>query len=137
LRRFVERNRTAVQLSEIAHDCQPQSRSRRCFVGAHAALEHRFAHRWFDTGTVVVDRDDDARVVERRRDDHARPGPLTRVVEQIAEHFLDILSLPAHAVIGRHADIDRESALGVQAQQRARERARGVRDRAARAHGGP
>ena len=60
--------------------------------------------------------------LERRRSDSdARARPLARVVEQVAEHLVEIFALAADVMIRRHVHVDVKPALGVQAQQRARE----------------
>jgi hypothetical protein len=78
------------------------------------------AQRGIEAGAVVVDREHDARAPRAPSDAHARPRPLAGVVEQVAEHLVEVLALAADACSGRPRRRSR-AALGVEPQQRAGE----------------
>ena len=93
-RRGVERDHAAVQLGQVADDRQAEAGAGRGFVGPHAALQHRVAHRRLESRAVVVDGRSTMRVaLARRRDRDARARPLARVVEEVAEHLVEVLAL--------------------------------------------
>ena len=81
-----------------------------------------------DAAAVVFDQHVEQRRTARRRvapgrlNHDARARPLARVVEQVAEHLVEILALAADGVRRPDPHVDRDAALGVQAQQRARQR---------------
>ena len=66
-------------------------------------------------------------------DDHPRPRPLARVVEEVAEHLVEILALAAEGVIRRYLHVDREAPAGVEALERAGQTLARLEDRRARA----
>jgi hypothetical protein len=47
------------------------------------------------------------------------PSPLAGVVEQIAEHLVEIYSLPLERVRRKHVDLDAEVSFGMQPLERA------------------
>ena len=63
--RLIERDRSSIQLRQIANDRQSEARSCRGLVGADAALEDGIAHGGIKAWTVVVDRDEDVRAIDR------------------------------------------------------------------------
>ena len=65
-----------------------------------------------------------------RVDADARARPLARVVEQVAEHLVEILALAADGVVRRDVDVDREPALGMEPLERAGQPFGGIAHRA-------
>ena len=57
-------------------------------------------------------------------------APLAGVVEEIAEHLVEVLALAADRMFGRDADVDGEPAVGVEPPHRPRQSVRRLRDRA-------
>ena len=59
-----------------------------------------------------------------RRHADRRPAPLAGVVEQVAQHLVEVFALHAHDVGVVHGGPDRQTALGVQLAERAHQRRR-------------
>ncbi len=76
---------------------------------------------------VRTRRSSSVRLVE----DHRRLRPLAGVVEQVAQHLVEVLALAANDVLRRDIEANREPALGVQALERAHQPFGRSRDRAA------
>ena len=100
---------------------------------ARTPLQHRLAQRRIESRPIVVDGDDDALVVNHRSDRDARARPLRRVVEEVAEHLVEVFALHADRMRRRHARVDRDSARRVQPLQRAAQSIDRFRDDASRA----
>src|SRR5438552_3350121 len=74
-RRRAEGDRSAVQLREIAHDCEAEAGARRRLIRADAALQNRFAQVCRDPRTVIVYADEHAVAIDRRMERDARLRP--------------------------------------------------------------
>ena len=90
------------------------------FIRTHATQQNSFAHLRWKARSIVVDRDLDRAPGAPRLDGHARPAPLACVIEQVADHLVEIFPLNADGQILRHAHVDRQTAFRIQAPQRAR-----------------
>ena len=63
-RRGLQRDRTTVQLGEIADDRETEPRSPDLLVGPHSPLQHLSAHGWIEARPVVIHRDRELGVVD-------------------------------------------------------------------------
>ena len=110
-RRAIERDRSPVQLrrdrgrspDRAPSPAPPRRRARRA-AGRRSRIGGAIA------GAVVVDREHDARcraTTSRRATRDARP--LAGVVEQVAEHLVEVLALAAHGMLGWSTAYDRSS----------------------------
>ena len=86
---------------QFGHDRQAEARAGFGLVESSAAL-HRFrARRGREPGPVILDHDEEDLAVriggDRRRHLDARRRPLAGVVDEIADHLLEILALAAEA----------------------------------------
>ena len=61
-----------------------------------------------------------------------RASPLAGVVEQVADHLVEIFALNAHRQIVRYAYVDGDSTLGIETMQRPRQSVRRFLDRTVR-----
>ncbi len=100
-------------MGEVADDGEAEAGAGGGFVGADAALQDLFAHRWGQAGAVVVNRYNDRRVFLRACQSHLGLCPFAGVVEQVAEHFFEVFALAANEVVWRDIDFDCEAASGV------------------------
>src|SRR5262249_57203581 len=97
-RRFLKRNRSAVNLGEIANDREAEAGALRRLVRPNAAPHDGLAHRWLYSRTVVINRNHDPFAFFRAAEPDPFACPLAGVVEQVAEHLIKVLSLSAEDV---------------------------------------
>ena len=101
-------------LDEIADDGQAEAGAGRGLVNTDASPQDRLAHRGRQSRAIVFDGDQDVSSVPRCPHDHARPCPLAGVVEQIAEHLVEVLALRPDREIVRNIDLDRDASIRVE-----------------------
>src|ERR1044072_8615380 len=106
--RFIQRDRALIQLREIAADGETEPGPRGLLVSPHAALQNPLSHLRRQPGSIVVYGDHQRVAPPFGCDDDVRASPLAGVVEQIAEHFVEVFALRAYAVRRVHADVDRQ-----------------------------
>src|SRR5436190_14095081 len=99
-----EREAAPVEARELDHDREAQSRARLGLVEAAAAARDLLALLRRKAGAVVVDQDVQDEALAARLDSfgkcldrHPRLRPFTGVVDQVADHLLQILPLAAKA----------------------------------------
>jgi hypothetical protein len=63
-------------------------------------LQDRIAEAGIETWAIVINIDEDVRVIDRRRGPHSRARELAGVVERVAQHLAEILPLHLPVVIG-------------------------------------
>src|SRR4029434_8378988 len=80
-RRFLKRNRSAVNLSEIVNDRQAEAGTLRRLVRSNAAPHDGLAHRRFYSGAVVVNHYHDPIPLFRAGEPDPGASPLACVVE--------------------------------------------------------
>src|SRR5262249_58947800 len=80
-RRFLKRNRTAVNLGKIANDRETEAGALRRFVRSNAAPHDGLAHRRLYSGAVVINRNHDPFAFLRAGEPDPGAGPLASVVE--------------------------------------------------------
>src|SRR5262249_11182618 len=97
-RRFLKRNRSLVNLGEIANDRQTQAGALRRFVRPNAAPHDGLTHRRLYSGAVVINHNNNLFALFRAGEPDPGAGPLAGVVEQVAEHLVEIFSLPLERV---------------------------------------
>ena len=107
---------TAIEVGEVGHDRQAEARPGLRFVEPGAPPQHPLASFLGQSRTVVLDPDGQERpVVARRRrldeDQDPRVGPFTRIVDEVADHLLEILAFAAKAQIGLDLAIEGEVAV--------------------------
>src|SRR6185312_6235220 len=98
---------------EFHHDRQPEPRARLRLIEAQAPLADARPLIFIKAGTVVGDgygQAPAARAAGRRRhldgERNVVTRPLAGIVEEVAEHFLEILPLTLEARIRRAFDVD-------------------------------
>ena len=90
-----------------------------CFVRPNAAPHDGLAHRGLDSRTVVFNRDHDPFAFFRGSEPDPSASPLAGVVEQVAEHLVEIFSLSTEGMRCGRIDLDSEVSLGMQSLKRA------------------
>ena len=125
LQQFVRRHAAAVERGQFHHDREPEPRTRLGLVKPPAPPRDLLPLGRRQPRPVVVNHDPNHRTVRLRlletdldRDPCA--CPLEGVVDQIADHLLEVLPLAAELDLGRGLDVDLEVALDVDLGQRAR-----------------
>src|SRR5690606_18087357 len=94
-RRPLERQPAAVEFGDVAHDGEPEAASRHRLVQTHPALLDRLQAGIVEAWPVIVDLDGEAAVRGLDRQADPAPRPFVGIVEQVAEHLLEILALAA------------------------------------------
>ncbi len=87
-RRVLKRNRSAVNLGEIANDRETEAGALRRFVRSNAAPHDGLAHRMLYSGAVVIDRNHNLFAIFRACEFDPAASPLAGVVEQVPEHLV-------------------------------------------------
>src|SRR5262245_22970591 len=131
-RRILKRNRSAVDLGQIAHDRQAEARALRRLVRPNAAPHDGLAHRRLYSGAVVVNRNHDMFTLFLAGEPDPGAGPLAGVVEQVAEHLVEVFSLSAEGVRCGRIDLNAEVSFRVDPLERADKSFGGYCDRHAR-----
>ena len=112
-----ERNGSAVQVRHVPHDGQAEARAGNGLIPPHATLEHELPRIRVESRAVVFNRQDQPPAQERRRDHDPRTCPLARIVEQVAEHLVEILAPPFEEMTGIDPRRDVEPAMRVELPQ--------------------
>src|SRR5690606_27958762 len=86
---------TPVETRQLVDDCKPKSGTLHLLVGACAAPHDLLAALARDALAIVIDGDDQPSALAFRVDLDATPGPFACVVEQVPQHFLQILLFAA------------------------------------------
>src|SRR5262249_3848572 len=131
-RGFLERNRSAVNLGEIANDRQTEAGALPRFVRPNASPHDGLAHRRLYSRTVVINRNHDLFAFLRAGEPDPGAGPLAGVVEQVAEHLVEIFSLSPEGRRRGRIDLDAEVSFGMQPLERADKPLGGCGNRCAR-----
>src|SRR5262249_1524799 len=93
----------------------------RCFVRPNAPPHDGFAHRRLDAGTVVIDCNHDLFAFFRAGEPDPGASPPAGIVEQVAEHLVEIFRLAPERVRRGRIDLDAEVSFGMQPLERAYE----------------
>jgi len=90
-----------------------------CFVRPNTAPHNGLAHRRLYSRPVVINHNYDLFAIFRAGEPDPGASPLARVVEQVAEHFVEIFSLSLERVRRKRVDLDVEVSFGMQLLKRA------------------
>src|SRR5439155_27284028 len=93
-------DRAAVELGDVAHDGEPVAAARGRLVEPLAALEQGGALGLGQAGAVILDAELDAALLGPAGELDARATPFAGIVEQAAEHLLELLALAAEGEVG-------------------------------------
>src|SRR5437879_417781 len=96
-----ERDGTAVEARQIAHDRQPQAGSRHLLIEPRPRGESMRQLLRRQARAIVLDRDRQATIVAAARRGDPATGPLAGIVHQVAEHLLEAPLLPPEDMLGR------------------------------------
>jgi len=118
-RRFLKRNRSTVSLGEIANDRETEAGALRRFVRPNAAPHDGLAHQRLYSWAVIIHRNHDPFAFSRAGEPDPGARPLTGVVEQVAEHLVEVFSLSPEGVRRGRIDLNTEVSFGVYPLQRA------------------
>jgi hypothetical protein len=113
-RRFLKRNRSAVNLGEIANNREAEAGALRRLVRSNAAPQDGLAHRRLYSWTVVINRDHDPFAFFRAGEPHPGASPLACIVEQVAKHLVEVFTLPTEGMRRGRIDLDAEVSFGMQ-----------------------
>ena len=116
-----------VEAGEFDNDGEAEPGTGLGFVKPLPALRHPLAFGGGKSWPIVVDNDPHFRLAVTGRtllrdfDRDARLRPLAGVVDQIADHFFEVLLFTAEACVIRHVDRDSDVALAMELLHCARE----------------
>src|SRR5262249_19024110 len=87
-------------------------------VRPNAAPDDGLAHRRLYSGAVVVNRNHDLFALFRAGEPDPGASPLAGVVEQVAEHLVEVFSLSTEGMRRRRVDLDAEVSFGMRPVER-------------------
>ena len=90
-RGFQQLKASAIQVGQVVDDGQAQAGAGYAFVAPYAALQQERFLIGLDALTIVIDFDAQSVVSAGRTNEDPRGGPFAGIVEQVAEHFLNVL----------------------------------------------
>src|SRR5262249_40574990 len=112
----------AIDLRDVLDDREAEAAALARLVEPDAALLRNAALLARHAGSIIADLDLEPRAFPLHRFGHdARLCVFAGIVEQVAEHLLEILTLAAESDLGGAVQCDRDAALAVDLLQRARE----------------
>src|SRR5215207_1743112 len=118
-RRVVDADRTAIELSQLAHDGQTDALAADALVEPGAAIEHALTLVDGNSRTIVLDYQTQPVASCRRvgdaprRQPHLAPAPLEGVVQQVAGDFGQILPVASEETSGRDDQLAVDIALHI------------------------
>src|SRR5579863_1357520 len=111
---------SAIESRKIDHDRQAQTRAGLGFVQPLSAAGYLGTLLLRKAASVVVDNDPQHRRYPRRGrlldhdlDGYARGGPFAGIVDEVADHLLQILPLATKLCLRHDGNIDRDAAIAV------------------------
>ena len=120
LGRILQRDRPPVCLDKITHDRQAETEAGRRFVSSPSSLKDCIALFRDNTWSIVVNENEDTAIFARRLHADSRPGPFACVVQEIAQHLIQVFALPSNRVFRINVHLNIKSSGGINTKQSAR-----------------